>query len=234
MRFSIVIPCFNEAATLPTLLSKCSEVVARSDQKLEFIIVDNGSTDETSQIIDKMIMSSPGCHSIRVDTNEGYGNGILKGLVVATGDVIGWTHADMQTDPADILAAMDCFKKDSEVGFVKGLRKGRPFFDLIFTVGMSVFETFYLRKKLWDINAQPTLFHRKFFKKWENPPKDFSLDLFAYSEAKRQQLNVIRFPVRFEKRLHGTSSWNVDWKSKLRFIKRTILFSHDLKNRRKS
>ena len=65
MRFSIVIPCFNEAATLPTLLSKCSEVVARSDQKLEFIIVDNGSTDETSQIIDKMIMSSPGCHSIR-------------------------------------------------------------------------------------------------------------------------------------------------------------------------
>ena len=46
--------------------------------------------------------------------------------------------------------------------YVKGDRKGRPIFDQIFTLGMSFFETIYLRTKLWDINAQPNIFHRSF------------------------------------------------------------------------
>ena len=64
---------------------------------------------------------------------------------------------------------------------------------------------------------------------WDNPPKDFSLDLYALLLAKQNKMKVIRFPVMFEKRHAGVSSWNVDWKSKVKFIKRTISFSLKLK-----
>ena len=60
----------------------------------------------------------------------------------AGGEYIGWTHADMQTDPADILKALEIIEREQGLVFVKGNRKGRPLFDVFFTAGMSLFETF--------------------------------------------------------------------------------------------
>ena len=94
---------------------------------------------------------------------------------------------------------------------------------------MSAFETILLQKPLWDINAQPTLFHRSFFETWSNPPHDFSLDLYAYYQANLAGLNIQRFPVLFGDRAHGISHWNINWSSKLKFIQRTVKFSLNLR-----
>jgi polyisoprenyl-phosphate glycosyltransferase len=82
---------------------------------------------------------------------------------------------------------------------------------------------------LWDINAQPNIFHRTFFEAWQSPPHDFALDLFAYYQARKCKLDIVRFDVLFPERLHGVSTWNTGLKSKLRFIKRTIEFSVKLR-----
>ena len=169
MIFSIVIPCYNEAATLPLLIERCQEVVEESPYELEFILVDNGSTDNTNLILKKMLTATSGCRFIRLKDNEGYGHGILAGLAAARGDILGWTHADMQTDPGDILKAMPYLGGNSEQIFAKGRRFGRPVTDVAFTICMSIFETFYLGCRMWDINAQPNIFHRSFFETWQNP-----------------------------------------------------------------
>jgi hypothetical protein len=94
---------------------------------------------------------------------------------------------------------------------------------------MSMFETVLLKKRMWDINAQPTMFHRQFFESWRSPPDDFSLDLYAYYLARTQGINIQRFPVRFGERAHGVSHWNVNWAAKRRFIRRTVSFSLQLR-----
>ena len=94
---------------------------------------------------------------------------------------------------------------------------------------MSLFETLLLRTLMWDINAQPTIFHRSFFQTWLQPPKDFSLDLYAYFLAKNSNMEVKRFPVKFSKRLHGVSNWNMNLAGKYKFIKRTLSYSFMLK-----
>ena len=76
-----------------------------------------------------------------------------------------------------------------------------------------------------DINAQPTLFRRDFYRTWQSPPHDFSLDLFAYHQALVAGLEVQRFPVRFGERAHGVSHWNVNWMAKWKFIRRTVAYS---------
>ena len=101
--------------------------------------------------------------------------------------------------------------------------------DTFFSVGMSVFESILFKNLLWEINAQPTLFPSSFFKLWKNPPYDFSLDLYSFILAKKHNLKICRFPVYFHKRIHGKSSWNVDFKSKYKFIIRTLKFSFQLK-----
>lgn len=227
MRFSLIIPCYNEAANLPLLLERCKELVRTPG--VEVVLVDNGSSDASPNVLHDLLPHYPGCRSIRVEVNLGYGFGILSGLKAARGEILGWTHADMQTDPQDVLRGLKFFdSKDLNI-FVKGRRYGRPLADVIFTVGMSAFETALLRKPMWDINAQPTMFSREFFETWDEPPRDFSLDLYVYYQARRQGLRVNRFPVRFGERAHGVSHWNINWAAKRKFIKRTVDFSFQLR-----
>jgi glycosyltransferase involved in cell wall biosynthesis len=229
MKFSLVIPCYNEAKNIPLLLKRCTVFNDRDD--FEVILVDNGSTDDSAKVLKQLLHKYPSCKIVHVKENQGYGFGILAGLREAQGDVIGWTHADLQTDPQDILQAVDFFKVTPKGVFAKGKRYGRPFIDVVFTVGMSVFETLFLKKKMWDINAQPTLFPKAFFDSWIEPPHDFSLDLYAYYQAHIHKLKICRFPVRFGERAYGVSHWNVNWSSKKKFIHRTLLFSLELKER---
>ena len=227
MRFSLVIPCYNEAANLPLLLERCRALAGQPG--LEVVLVDNGSTDDTPAVLARLLPGYPGCRSVRVERNQGYGFGILAGLAAAGGDILGWTHADLQTDPQDALRGLALFERHGDAIFVKGRRHGRPLADAVFTAGMSVFETLLLRAPLWDINAQPTLFPRRFFDSWRAAPDDFSLDLYAYYQARRAGLAVHRFPVRFGRRAHGVSHWNVDWAAKRKFIQRTVSYSLQLK-----
>jgi glycosyltransferase involved in cell wall biosynthesis len=229
--FSLVIPCYNEAKNLPLLAARCHESFPRPD--VEVILVDNGSTDDSPAVLQKLLPPGGPVRSVRVEKNQGYGHGILSGLAAARGAVLGWTHADMQTDPADALRGLALFEGSSAPDrlFVKGRRSGRPVGDVVFTVGMSVFETVLLRRPFWDINAQPTMFPRAFYESWRAPPKDFALDLFAYHAAQMAGLQIRRFPVIFGERAHGTSHWNVNWSAKARFIRRTVDFSLELRRR---
>ena len=229
MTFSIVIPCYNEAANLPLLLDRCKRLVEQPG--VEVVLVDNGSTDNSQIVLRTLLPQYPGCRSVRVEKNQGYGFGILAGLKAAKGEILGWTHADMQTDPHDILKGLELFDKYGLDIFVKGQRFGRPVADVAFTVGMSVFETLLLGKPMWDINAQPNMFPRAFFDSWQDAPNDFSLDLYAYYQAQVKALKVYRFPVMFGERAHGVSHWNVSWASKRKFIARTLDFSMQLKKR---
>ena len=226
---SIIIPCYNEEKNLPVLLKRCEEVFFETEN-LEIVLVDNGSTDNSSAVLDDLASKFSFITIVHVKANKGYGFGILAGLKVAKGEVLGWTHADMQTDLGDVLTGLNFFHETSEVErlFVKGKRYGRPWPDVFFTFCMSIFETFLLKRLMWDINAQPTLFHRSFYLNWEDPPSDFSLDLYAYYKAKKEKLKIKRFSVLFDERLHGVSSWNIGLASKYKFIKRTLLYSFSL------
>lgn len=231
MKLSIVVPCYNESKNIPLILKRFSECI--DTRQIELILVNNGSTDDSQQVIDSLLPSYQFAKSTLVPVNQGYGYGIVSGLRTAQGEFIGWTHADMQTDPMDVIKAYDAIMEMSDRHvYVKGSRKKRPFIDRFFTVGMSAFETLYLKTPLWDINAQPNLFPRSYFESLEMFPDDFSLDLYMYYMAKRKGLKIVRFPVLFTERIHGESKWNDQtFKAKWKFIKRTLTFSVELKKR---
>lgn len=222
IKYSIAIPCFNEGKNIEILIEKCIKLINSSD--IEVIIVDNGSTDDSFNCCNNLNIDH--LSILRLDKNIGYGGGILKGLQKAKGEFIGWTHADLQTDIFDIKKAMLLSGTNK---FIKGARSGRRALDCFFSFGMSIFESLLLKKFLWEINAQPTLFPKEFFLKWQNPPKDFSLDLYAYYSAKRHNLEIKRMKVLFPPRIYGASSWNNGIASKIKLIKRTISYSLELK-----
>ncbi|MDC1166823.1 glycosyltransferase family 2 protein [Candidatus Pelagibacter sp.] len=230
IKLSIILPCYNESENIPIILEKFSAVMNRSD--VEILFVNNGSNDASKDVFINTIPKYFFAKVIDIKVNQGYGFGITSGLREAKGEYIGYMHADMQTDPADPLKALEIIEKqpNPENCFVKGDRKGRSFVDQFFTIGMSLFETIYLNTRLWDINAQPNIFHRSFFEGVKDScPKDFSLDLYLLYMAKKKKLNIMRFDVIFPDRIFGSSNWNTGIVSKWKFIKRTVQFSTKLK-----
>jgi glycosyltransferase involved in cell wall biosynthesis len=230
MKLSIIVPCYNEAKNIPLILEKFASIIKTPN--IEILFVNNGSKDTSHEVFNQMISKYSFAKVIKIEINQGYGFGITSGLCEAKGEYIGYMHADMQTDPADPIKAFEIIERQPNPRncFVKGNRKGRPLFDQFFTMCMSLFETIYLGTKLWDINAQPNIFHRSFFDNIKhNCPKDYSLDLYFLYMANKKKLNVIRFDVMFQDRIHGSSNTNTGHASKWKIIKRTIEFRLKLK-----
>ena len=230
IQISLIIPCFNEEGNIQKLLERTSVLLA-IDPSFEVIYVNNGSTDSTGLLLVDMTHNLARTCVVNIDKNIGYGHGIKKGLEASKGIIVGWTHADLQTDPIDALRGLEAAAGSLEKTFIKGLRKKRPIVDRVFTFGMSIFESMLFRTKLRDINAQPTLFSRDLLKAVLEGPDDFSLDLYAMVRASEAGYKQIRFPVDFGLRFRGSSKWNTSTRARLKFIRRTVAFSITLAKR---
>ena len=89
--------------------------------------------------------------------------------------------------------------------------------------------SFLLGSKLWDVNAQPKMFHRSFMKYLDVAPHDFSLDLYVLFVANRLGMKVQSFPVFFAKREFGEAKGGGSLKGKYKLIKRTFAYIFQLR-----
>jgi len=229
---SVILPCYNESSNIVGIISSIkSALQGRND--VEIILVDNGSTDSTPQVLEQALQGEHNKQfkTLRIEKNIGYGHGIMEGVRIASGEVIAWTHADLQTDPADVLEAYKIFVDHPEYPncILKGRRVGRNPLDTLFTGGMSILSTLLLREHFSDVNAQPKMFHRNFLEKLTESPKDFSLDLYLLYQARVQKYQILEHHVNFGKRLFGESKGGGTLKGKLRLIQRTWKYMIKLK-----
>ena len=229
---SVILPCYNESSNIVGIISSIkSTLQGRND--VEIILVDNGSTDSTPQVMEQALQGEHNKQfkTLRIEKNIGYGHGIMEGVRIASGEVIAWTHADLQPDPADELEAYKIFVDHPEYPncILKGRRVGRNPLDTLFTGGMSILSTLLLREHFSDVNAQPKMFHRNFLEKLTESPKDFSLDLYLLYQARVQKYQILEHHVNFGKRLFGESKGGGTLKGKLRLIQRTWKYMIKLK-----
>ena len=232
INLSIIIPCYNEGDNIKLLVDKLNTSF-KDQSNLEIILVDNGSTDHTLNEINSAInLSKVFIRCVQVKQNKGYGYGILAGLNEAKGKVLAWTHADLQTEPTDVLTAYTLLKQHPNKNLViKGNRKNRQLLESFFTKGMQWVTYFYLKTNLHDINAQPKCFTKSFFNIYIKPnaPHDFSLDLFLLFQAKKHG-KILDFDVFFNKRLYGEAKGGggSNFKTRLKLIKRTLTYIKEL------
>jgi glycosyltransferase involved in cell wall biosynthesis len=222
-RISVVLPCYNEAQGIAKILERFAAVGQGRD--FELILVDNGSVDPTPEVLAKLLPSYPFARSVRVLKNKGYGDGIFTGLKDARGELLAWSHADLQTDPADVFRALDHYEQAGRSSLlVKGRRHGRRLSERIISWGMQVVALGCLRRWISEINAQPKLFHRSLLEHLPNPPIDFNLDVYVLYQARRHGWRLESIDVLFPPRQYGQSNWAATWRSKVRTIRRSLVY----------
>ena len=113
MKLSIVVPCYNEEKNIPLILEKFKNIIKK--EEIEVVLVNNGSTDNSKDILEKLVPNYSFARIVSVPENKGYGYGVVQGLKEANGDFIGWTHADLQTDPFDVIKAYKIFEEKNGI-----------------------------------------------------------------------------------------------------------------------
>jgi len=120
---SVVIPIYNEAKNVERLYEKLEEVLSKFDKSYEVLLVDDGSTDGTTDKLAKIHKRNPKYKVIQFRRNYGQTAAISAGFDYSIGDVIVTIDADLQNDPKDIPKILK--KMEDGYDVVSGWRKER-------------------------------------------------------------------------------------------------------------
>ncbi len=126
-KLSIIVPCYNEEASIPYFYEEIKKVIKEMDVKLELIFVNDGSSDKTLSII-KELSKEKGVYYISFSRNFGKEAAMLAGLELSSGDYVTIMDSDLQ-DPPSLLPEMLSLIEEEKydiVGTRRVTRKGEP------------------------------------------------------------------------------------------------------------
>ncbi len=112
---SVVIPVFNEERDIEHTIQKVGAYIVAKGLRGEIIIVDDGSTDATSIILQRLTTSIPYLHPIFLKKNHGKGYAVKTGILSAHGNIILFMDADGSTDTQEFDTFLPFFKTGADV-----------------------------------------------------------------------------------------------------------------------
>jgi glycosyltransferase involved in cell wall biosynthesis len=124
MRLSVIVPAYNEEATVEALLRRVLDNVGLRG---EVVVVDDASRDATAWITERMAGEDARVRLVRHERNQGKGAAVRTGLAAATGDVALIQDADLEYDPADYPALVAPIEQgEADAIFGSRYLRGRP------------------------------------------------------------------------------------------------------------
>lgn len=210
MKFSIVIPLFNEAENILKLNSEIIQVLndlKNTNNEFEIIYVDDASTDNTLKIL-KEINNDVSTKIIGNNSNLAQSKSILNGIDVSSFNNIILLDGDLQNDPKDIIKMIDAYN-ENENSLVHGFRKNRsdPYFTKILP---SKIANYIVRKftnsKIIDHGCSLKIFDKNLI-----DVNEFFGDFHRLFAAQiRQDIKVVEIEVNHRPRIKGKSKYGFE------------------------
>lgn len=121
--YSVVIPLKNEESNIPELIAELEPVMASLHKSWELLCIDDGSTDQTMQILSKLAKEKPYLQIISFDKNYGQSSAFDAGFRAARGDLVITLDGDRQNDPNDIPKLLKLMDQHDLVCGIRQKRK---------------------------------------------------------------------------------------------------------------
>jgi glycosyltransferase involved in cell wall biosynthesis len=148
---SIVIPAFNESSVLPNALDAIKKVVETVNVSYEIIVVDDGSADKTSALIDAAHGADPNIKGVVLSRQFGKEAGLYAGLMHASGKAVITMDADLQHPPGLIPEMLEHWRKGAEI--VHGVKQDRRADSLLQRFTAAVYSATFSRLSGFDLRG---------------------------------------------------------------------------------
>ena len=163
-QLSVFFPLYNEEGNVKTNVQKALKVLDELKLKYEILLVNDGSTDNTAQIIDEIVNQNPNIKAIHHKTNLGYGEALRSGFYSAKYDTIVYTDGDGQFDFSEVTKFLNNIEENDVVMGYR-IKRQDPIFRILFKQGwkLSLFSFFGLTLK--DIDCGFKMVKKKVLEK---------------------------------------------------------------------
>ena len=211
MKISLIIPVFNEEKSLPKLYQEINSVMQSLRRSFEIIFIDDGSTDRSIEVIQRLKRRDRHIKAIQFRGNLGKSAALAAGFKRAQGEVIITLDADLQDNPTEIPNLLS--KLEEGYDLVCGWKKRRhdPFSKVFPSRTWNFFTSLLSGVKLHDFNCGLKAYRQEVAK-----------NLILYGElyrlipilAAEKKFKITEIPVKHRRRKYGQSKFG--WE---RFIK---------------
>lgn len=198
-------PAYNEEEVLPSSLAEAVSALEMAADTWELIVVDDGSTDRTPEILAQWATREPRVRVVTLRPNRGYAKALAEGFAAARYESIFYTDADAQFDLTEIAKLAPHLAYHH---MVVGRRVGRrdPWLRLLTSWVFNRLQGAVLGVRVHDVNCAFKLFRKSFFEHVQLSSDGFLIDAELFARAQRAGLSWVEVGVTHRARPAGRST----------------------------
>jgi len=199
---SVFFPCYNEQDNVTRTTEQALDVLERLDIDFEIIIVDDGSSDATGQIAEKLAEQYSRVKVVHHNTNLGYGAALQSGFKAATRELVFYTDGDGQFDINEMPALLPLMEQYDIVSCYR-LNRQDPFLRKLNGWCWTKLVCLLFGMKISDIDCAFKLYKRKIFDDIELLSTGALIDTEILARAAKKGYRITQKPVHHYPRTAG-------------------------------
>jgi glycosyltransferase involved in cell wall biosynthesis len=219
VRVSFLVPALNEAATIREVLERVDALELES----QIVVVDDGSSDGTSDVVERFADGRPDVVLVRQATNRGKGAAVRAAIPHATGDICVIQDADMEYDPADVPMLIEPIVRGAaDVVFGSRLSGGRPqraylFWHMVGNRFLSLLTGVLYNTTLSDMETGYKAFRTEVLRSLELTQDGFAVEPEITARVCKRKLRVYELPVSYYGRTYAEGK-KITWRDGFKAI----------------
>lgn len=160
---SAFFPCFNDAGTISSMVALAEITLKKITDDFEVIVVDDGSTDNSREVLKELLLRNPSLKLVFHKQNKGYGGALISGFKKASKEFVFYTDGDFQYDVSELLKLIE--KVSGKVDVVQGykIKRHDPWYRIIIGDLYNFAVKFAFDIKIRDVDCDFRLIRRSVF-----------------------------------------------------------------------
>jgi glycosyltransferase involved in cell wall biosynthesis len=204
---SVFFPAYNDSGTIASLVIAALQTAAKLTANYEVIVVDDGSTDSTPQILEELARVYPRVRVVLHGVNRGYGGALRSGFASASKDLIFYTDGDAQYDPSEMALLWPLMTPG--VDMVNGFKISRsdPWHRIV--IGRVYHHTVKLMfgLRVRDVDCDFRMLRRSIFHRVQLEKNSGVICLEMMKKIQDAGFSIVEVPVHHYHRTHGQSQF---------------------------